>query len=288
MFSALSHLKRRTSRLSAAMVAGAALAISGCATAPATAPAEAPAPAQAEAAPAPVAQDIGLYELRVYTAAEGKMADLHARFRDHTVDLFEKHGMVPVLFSTPVVQEGQPEDNRLFYIMAYKDRAARDESWRAFASDPEWRAVYEASQADGSLTSKIENYFLTPAEYSPLLNLDSVEPARTFELRTYEAAPGKLEAIHARFRDHTRRIFDNHGMTNVLYWRPVEGQETLDGKMMYLLAFPGVAARNQAWRDFAADPEWQKVAADSQVDGQLLAGRPESVLLRPTDYSPVQ
>lgn len=288
MFSALTTLKHRASRMSAAMFAGAALVLSGCETAPATAPGPAPAAAEAEAAPAPVVQDIGLYELRIYTAADGKMGELHARFRDHTVDLFEKHGMIPVLFSTPVVQQGQPEDNRLFYIMAYKDRAARDASWRAFATDPEWTAVYQASQANGSLTTKIENYFLTPAEYSPLLTLDSVEPARTFELRTYTAAPGKLEAIHARFRDHTRSIFDNHGMTNVLYWRPVEGQESLDGKMMYLLAFPGVAARNQAWRDFAADPEWQKVAADSQVDGQLLAGRPDSVLLRPTDYSPVQ
>lgn len=287
MFSTDFLSSRRLTKTIAGVFAGAALALSGCATAPA--PGAAPvANAPAAVAPAPVAQDIGLYELRVYTAADGKMADLHKRFRDHTVDLFEKHGMTPVLFATPVVQEGQPDDNRLFYIMGYKDRAARDASWRAFATDPVWTEVYQTSQANGSLTSNIDNFFLSPAEYSPLLSMDAVDPPRTFELRTYEAAEGKLENIHARFRDHTRRIFDKHGMTNVLYWRPIEGQETLDGKMVYLLAFPGVAARNQAWRDFSADPEWQKVAADSQVDGQLLAGRPESVLLRPTDYSPMQ
>lgn len=288
MFSAVTAFGHHAGRVSAGLLAGAALALAGCAVAPA--PSEAPVVAEAEtAAPAPeAAPEVGLYELRVYTAADGKMSELHARFRDHTVDLFKKHGMVSVLYSTPVVQEGQPEDNRLFYIMGYKDRAARDASWRAFATDPEWTSVYQASQANGSLTTKIENYFLTPTDYSPELSLDAVEPPRTFELRTYEAAEGKLEAIHARFRDHTLGIFDNHDMTSVLYWRPVEGQETLDGKMMYLLAFPGVAARNQAWRDFAADPEWKKVAAESQVDGPLLAGAPVSVLLRPTDYSPVK
>ncbi len=292
MFSTDILLKKRPVRAFAGLLAGAALALSGCATAPAggaapaaTAPGTAAAPAQAQA---PAAQDVGLYELRVYTAADGKMADLHKRFRDHTVDLFAKHGMTSIFYGTPVVQEGQPEDNRLYYIMGYKDRAARDASWRAFVTDPDWTSVYQASQVDGSLTSNIESYFLNPAEYSPALSLDSASQPRTFELRTYEAAEGKLENIHARFRDHTQRIFEKHGMTNVLYWRPVEGQETLDGKMVYLLAFPGVAARNQAWRDFASDPEWQKVAEESQVDGQLLASRPESVLLRPTDYSPVQ
>ncbi len=286
MFSALSFIKRNARRASIGALAGAALIASGCATAPA--PAEAPAAAEAAAPAEEAVQEVGLYELRIYTAADGKMGELHGRFRDHTVELFKKHGMTPILFGTPVVQEGQPADNRLYYIMGYKDRAARDASWRAFATDPEWTKVYQESQANGSLTSKIENFFLSPAEYSPELSLESAETPRTFELRTYTAAEGKLEAIHARFRDHTRAIFENHGMTNVLYWRPVEGQETLDGTMVYLLAFPGVAARNQSWRDFAADPQWQKVAADSQVDGQLLAKRPDSVLLRPTDYSPVK
>ncbi len=276
-------LRSRLSILATASIAF----LAACATAPEP-DAEPVAAAEAAAPAAVAAAEPGLYELRIYTAADGKMAALHSRFRDHTVALFEKHGMTPIVFTTPIVQEGQPADNRLFYLMGYKDRAARDASWRAFATDPAWTKVYQESQADGSLTSKIENLFLTPADYSPKLNLKASTSPRTFELRTYKATEGNLENIHKRFRDHTTKIFDNHNMTNFLYWRPVDGQADMEDKMVYMLAFPGVAARNDAWRAFSADPEWQKVAAESQVDGQLLAGRPESVLLRPTDYSPVK
>ena len=116
---------------------------------------------------------IGIYELRVYTAAPGKAAALDSRFRDHTISLFKKHGMTPISFFHVAPQPGQTLDNRLFYVMGYKDRAARDASWTAFAADPEWKQVYADSQKDGSLTTKIENFFLSPTDYSPKLNTKS-------------------------------------------------------------------------------------------------------------------
>jgi hypothetical protein len=271
MFASPTDLGRRFLALAAGF-----LALAACATPIPSAPATPPAPA------------IGLYELRIYTAAPGKMDALNARFRDHTVSLFKKHGMTPVAFYRTVDAQGAVSGDKLYYIMGYKDRATRDASWQAFATDPAWRQVYADSQKDGSLTSRIENQFLAPAEYSPPLNTRVSAKPRLFELRTYTATEGKLENIHARFRDHTISIFARHGMTNMLYWRPTAGQDALAGKMVYLLAFPDVAARNAAWQAFAADPEWKKVSDESQKDGPILAGRPDSVLLAPTDYSPLK
>jgi NIPSNAP len=233
---------------------------------------------------------IGLYELRVYTAAEGKMDALDARFRDHTIDLFKRHGMTPIAFFHTVVAQGAPADNRLFYIMGYKDRETRDKAWTAFADDPDWKAVYAASQANGSLTTRIENTFLTATDYSPPLNTKSAASPRLFELRTYTATPGKLENVHARFRDHTLTIFARHAMSSMIYWRPVNDQPAMENKLVYLLSFPNVEARNQAWTDFSADPEWKKVSADSNKDGPILItpGGVVSVQLSPTDYSPLK
>jgi hypothetical protein len=242
------------------------------------------------AIPQPRGPEIGLYELRTYTASEGKMAALDARFRDHTIDLFKRHGMKPIAFFHPITAPGAPADNRLFYLMGYKDRATRDAQWIAFADDPEWKKVYADSQKDGSLTTKIENIFLTTTDYSPRLNTSSALNPRIFELRTYTTNPGKLEDLHSRFRDHTLRIFTKHGMTNLLYWRPTGGQPTMENKMVYLLSFPSVEARNTSWTAFSADEEWKKVSADSQKNGPMLIspGGVVSVQLKATDYSPLK
>lgn len=257
----------------AAIVAAAATALlAGCALL-----------SESERTPPP--PQVGLYELRVYTATDGKMPELDARFRDHTIGLFKKHGMTPIAFFHPE----NPDDHRLVYLMGYKDRAARDAAWTAFATDPEWTSVYRASQANGSLTTKIENFFLVPTDYSPALDLKSAQPPRYFELRTYTANPGKLENLHTRFRDHTLRIFKKHGMTSMLYWRPTGDQPGMENKMVYLMAYPNKDARNSAWAAFSADEEWKKVAADSQKDGPILTSTAGvvSIQMRPTDYSPL-
>jgi hypothetical protein len=252
-------------RYAAAIIAVAATAfLAACATVD-----KSPPPAQ-----------VGLYELRVYTAADGKLPELDARFRNHTIGLFRKHGMTPIAFFHPE----NPDDHRVIYLMGYKDRAARDAAWSAFGADPEWASVARASEA------KVETVFLVPTDYSPALDLRSATPPRYFELRTYATNPGKLENLHTRFRDHTTKLFEKHGMTNVLYWRPAGDQPGMENKMIYLLAFPNKEARNPAWAAFVADENWKTVAADSQKDGQILAsdGGIVSVQMEPTDYSPLK
>lgn len=105
---------------------------------------------------------------------------------------------------------------------------------------------------------------------------------RVFEMRTYYAAEGKLDALHARFRDHTTKLFAKHGMTNVGYWTPIDNKEN---KLIYVLAYESNDAREKAWKDFLADPEWKKAAAASETNGRLVA-KIESVFLKATDYSP--
>jgi hypothetical protein len=109
--------------------------------------------------------------------------------------------------------------------------------------------------------------------------------AKVYEMRIYTANPGKLDALHARFRDHTCRLFQKHGIELVGFWTPIEGDEAKN-TLIYLVAFPSVEAQKQAWSDFQADPEWKKAKADSEKDG-VLVNQVQSKNLKATDYSPI-
>ena len=107
-----------------------------------------------------------LFEMRTYVANDGKMTDLHKRFREHTNKLFVKHGMELVGYWTPV--DGPDAANTLVYILAYPNKEAREKSWRGFMADPDWQAAYKASHAAGPLVKKVESKFLNPTDYSPI------------------------------------------------------------------------------------------------------------------------
>ncbi len=109
---------------------------------------------------------------------------------------------------------------------------------------------------------------------------------RVFEIRTYTAPEGKLNALHARFRDHTRRIFQNHGMTSIGYWVPQDAPQS-QNTLVYVLAHPSREAAMANWAAFSADPEWKKVAEESQKDGPIVA-KVDRMFLDPTDYSPIR
>jgi hypothetical protein len=107
-----------------------------------------------------------------------------------------------------------------------------------------------------------------------------------YELRIYTAAPGKADALHDRFRDHTLRLFEKHGIKSVGYWTGVDDQQR--DKLYYLVAYPDRAAREQRLvNGIAKDPEFLCVVAGSETDGKLTASV-ESILLSPTDYSPMR
>lgn len=115
----------------------------------------------------------------------------------------------------------------------------------------------------------------------PATSEESPKDGRLFELRTYHAEPGKLDALLTRFRDHTCKLFEKHGMTNVGYWVPVENPDRL---LVYLLAYPDKAARDAAWKGFLGDEDWKKAAAASEVNGKLV-GKIEELYLTATDFS---
>ena len=106
---------------------------------------------------------------------------------------------------------------------------------------------------------------------------------RVFELRTYTTFPGRLDALHARFADHTIRIFERHGMTNIGYFTPQDAP-LAENTLVYILAHDSREAAKASWASFIADPEWQKAYEESKRDGDIVE-KLESVFLDATDYS---
>jgi hypothetical protein len=232
------------------------------------------------------AKDDCVYELRIYYANPGKLDDLHARFRNHTMKLFEKHGMTNVGYWVPT---DNPE-NKLIYILAHPSREAADKAWKAFRADPAWEKAKKDSEVNGVLVKNAEVTFLSATDYSA-----EVKPAkvgdRVFEMRTYTASPGNLEALNARFRDHTCKLFEKHGMTNVGYWVPMKDQKGASDTLVYILGHKSQDAAKASFAAFGKDPAWQaaRKASEEKAGGSLTTqGGVKSVFLKATDYSPMQ
>ena|SRR5579859_6667447 len=127
---------------------------------------------------------------------------------------------------------------------------------------------------------------LAGSAWQPVGMLRAQSDQRVFELRTYTAPEGKLDALKTRFRDHTRRIFDRHGMTSIGYWIPQDAPQS-QNTLIYILAHPSRDAAKKNWAEFSADPEWQKVAAESQKDGRIVT-KVDSVFMDPADFSAIK
>ena len=112
------------------------------------------------------------FEMRTYHAAEGKLEDLHTRFRNHTNRLFKKHGIDMIGYWTatdaPGGAPGSASKDTLVFILAYPSRDERDKRWNAFAGDPEWKKAKDESEKKGPLVTKVEQVFMTPTDYSPI------------------------------------------------------------------------------------------------------------------------
>ena len=122
---------------------------------------------------------------------------------------------------------------------------------------------------------------------SPVAGLDFVradEKNRVFEIRTYYANKGKLDALLARFRDHTVALFKKHGITNIGYWVPTDNKEN---KLIYILAYPSREARGKAWKGFIADPDWKKAYKESTSEGKLVK-RVVNDFLAGTNFSKIK
>ena len=108
-----------------------------------------------------------VYELRVYHAASGKLGDLLTRFREHTIKLFDRHGIKSVAYWLPL---DEPEkSNTLIYILQHPSREAAAANWKSFQEDAEWKSVRDKSEANGKLVDKVDSTFLALTDFSPRL-----------------------------------------------------------------------------------------------------------------------
>lgn len=231
-----------------------------------------------------------LYELRFYTTNPGKLPDLHARFRDHTMKLFEKHGMENIIYwtvSEGTKEDGDAKDNMLVYVIAHKNDDARQASWKAFRDDPEWKAVAAKSEENGKILATAPRAILmTETEFSAAdekANKDSDAAARLWELRQYNDGPERVPHTVDRFGSGEKEIFTKHGMETVKFWKATD-----DSAFIYLLAHKDRDASKQSWLGFRGDfgPFMEKYRAEHP---NLPGGRGngnEVRFLIPTDYSP--
>jgi hypothetical protein len=145
-------------------------------------------------------------------------------------------------------------------------------------------------QCDGRRKAVKKSTWLGYSKFGLLLMLAPASPAqaadeRCYEMRTYYASPGKALQMHTRFRDHTHKLFQKHGMTPVGYWVPIDAKDGGEDTLVYVLSYPSREAREKSWKAFMADPDWQAAFKASETDGRLVA-KVEQRFLQATDYSP--
>lgn len=232
------------------------------------------------------AADSKVYEMRVYYAPAGKLGDLNARFRNHTLRLFKKNGIENVGYWEPV----NNKENKLVYILAHPSREAAKKNWASFMADPEWKKAHAESEKNGKLVEKIEVMWMDKTDYSPEPKADQ-SGNRVFEFRTYTTPPGGLAAINARFRDHTVKLFEKHGMKNIAYFNYQKDQKDADVTLFYILSHKDEAAQKASFDAFRQDAAWvaARKASEEKAGGSLtIPNGVKSEFYKATDYSPIR
>jgi hypothetical protein len=240
-------------------------------------------------APAEDAKPVTVYEMREYFAKPGKLDDIHKRFKEHTIELMKKHGIMPVAFFVP---EGENKQNKLIIIFSFPSKKARELAWEKYLADPEAKKAFLESQKDGPLEGKVTMRFLTATDYSPEFKIEKGKEDRVFELRTYVATKGNLGNLNDRFKNHTLKLFEKYGMTNIVYWNVQKGEPDDDKLLIYLLAHKSRDAAAKSFDEFRKDPDWiaARKASEEKGGGSLTEpkGGVVSEFLKPTDYSPLK
>ena len=150
--------------------------------------------------------------------------------------------------------------------------------WSAFQADAGWHQVRAETEAGGPLVAQVLNAFMRLTPYSPEPHIRS----NVQELRIYDAMPGKLPALHDRFAHHTMGLFKKHGIENIAYWTEEVGTSN---RLVYMLGYPDLGAREKSWAAFMDDSEWQQARAESERQGPLVQVSRHAIL-RCTPYSP--
>ncbi len=225
--------------------------------------------------------DTRVYELRVYHCHDGRRPALIKRFQDHTTRIFENHGMENVAYWLPTSDDMK---NDLIYMLSYPSMEARNASWKAFMADPEWQKVWADSKKNGDIVASVDSKFLKiEPELTKKLKLKAEDPERVFELRSYYCLPGRYPNIVARFRDHTRKIFEDNGIQNIAYWGTIDEKQE-QPHLVYIIAHESLDGASQSWDAFRKDPKWIAAKTASEADGKIVE-RVESIFMEPLPFS---
>ena len=232
-----------------------------------------------------VAKDDRVYELRRYYPVPDQFEAMTALVKDHGVPAFKRHGIVLEAAMVPPKADNGP----LVVLYSFPSAEARKTSWEAFRADPAWVKAKDAAKA----VAKFDSQLLATTDYSPnLTDLDARNPGRIFELRTYTATPNNLPNLNRRFKNHTVKLFEKYGMTNVIYFNLLKGEPHADVTLVYLLSHASDAARVKSFDEFRNDPDWKAaLAASEKAGGGSLTKKPDgvqSLVLVPLAWSPLK
>lgn len=223
-----------------------------------------------------------LYELQKYQAAPDKLDALHARLRDLQIPLLEKYGIKTAGVFTPA---GENPDRLVYVLVSAESLENLIKGCVDFRNDPEWK---KALAEDSLVTDATRQTMRTPY-WSPLFNREKSAEPRVFELRTYTCPDrSKKAALCRRFRDHTMKLFEKHGMTNLVYWEPDDD----DRMLIYLLSHKSIEAAKESFAAFRQDPDWLAAKKESEeAAGGSLTEKENGVVsefLEATNYSPLR
>ena len=227
-----------------------------------------------------------LSDLRVLQAAQGKLDALHARLRDHQIPLLEQHCVfTQAVFSPP----GENPDQRVYLLTAAEGLQTMEEGWAGLREDPKWLEVVAETEEAGKLVTHEDYQRLVKTNWSPVFTPEKSANPRIFELRTYECPdPTKHAALLRLFHNHTMKLFEKHGMENIVYWLPDERPESQQ-RLVYLLAHDSEAAAKESFAAFRKDPDWitAKEASEKAAGGSLTNKESGVVseFLEATEYS---
>lgn len=239
--------------------------------------------------PADPEPDMTRYELQVIQAKPGKLDALHKWFAAHHEDVLAKHGATNVGYFTPA---GENPDRKILCLLRFPSLPAFMKFSRAVKADPLWKPLDTSFESPELLVEKVEVMHLRPTAFSPVFEPGQSAQPRVFELRTYTCpSPETLARLHQRFRNHTMMLFAKHGMENLVYWQPLDLEDS-DRKLVYLLGHKSPEAAKQSFAAFRSDPDWiaAKKASEDQAGGSLTNADNGvvSAFLVPTEYSPLK
>lgn len=247
---------------------------------------------QTQAPPRRLPAEIRLYEWRAFQAAPGKLDALHSRLRDHQIPLLEQHGM----FTQGVfVPAGENPEQRVYVLVAAEGLGPTHDGWKAFRTDPKWLEAAAKSEEDegGEPVLQDGHQRLVKTTWSPQFQPTKSAEPRVFELRTYTCPDSeKHMALQRRFREHTMKLFEKHGMQNIVYWVLDDDEPESRQKLIYLLAHKSKEAAKRSFAAFREDPDWlaAKEASEKKARGSLTEkeGGVVSEFFVATEYSPLR